>query len=41
VRAGFFRSGKKIHFIAKQYDNRDFYAHPGEWNIWRADMETW
>lgn len=41
LRGRFFRSGKKIHFIAKHYDHRDFYTHPGEWNIWRADMETW
>jgi GNAT superfamily N-acetyltransferase len=41
VRARFFRSGKKMHFIAKHYGQHDYYARPEEWNIWRADMETW
>jgi GNAT superfamily N-acetyltransferase len=41
LRGRFFRSGKKVHFIAKHYDQRDYFVHASEWNIWRADMETW
>lgn len=41
VRERFFRTGKKVHFIAKHYDQREHFGRAGEWNIWRADMETW
>ncbi len=37
----FIKTGKKIHFINKTYNSDSKAASPANWNVWRADMETW